>query len=100
MNDVEIITQTFLLVNGVIFFIFNNFFHFLFLISAIIQDFDTDVGNEYVIIGNDALLKCKIPSFVTDFVSIISWTYDYKGVSKEIPNKGNKIVARIVKYTI
>ena len=68
---------------------FQQFYFIFFIISAIIQDFDTDVGNEYVIIGNDALLKCKIPSFVTDFVSIISWTYDYKGVSKEIPNMGN-----------
>ena len=26
-----------------------------------------------MIVGNDALLKCKIPSFVSDFVSVISW---------------------------
>ena len=28
---------------------------------------------EYVIIGNEALMKCIIPSFVTDFVSVVSW---------------------------
>jgi hypothetical protein len=31
------------------------------------------VNNEYVIRGNSALLKCSIPSFVADFVSVVSW---------------------------
>ena len=31
------------------------------------------VEEEYVIVGNDAILKCKIPSFVADFVSVVSW---------------------------
>jgi len=26
-----------------------------------------------VIVGNDALLKCDIPSFVQDFISVDSW---------------------------
>jgi hypothetical protein len=28
----------------------------------------------YVILGNSALLKCEIPSFVADFVSVVSWS--------------------------
>lgn len=28
---------------------------------------------EYVIKGNTAILKCTIPSFVTDFVVVNSW---------------------------
>ena len=28
---------------------------------------------EDVILGNDALLKCKIQSFVSDFVRVVSW---------------------------
>ena len=31
------------------------------------------VEEEYVIVGNDAIMRCKIPSFVADFVSVVSW---------------------------
>ena len=31
-------------------------------------------SNVYVIIGNSALFKCEIPSFVTDFVSVVNWS--------------------------
>ncbi len=29
--------------------------------------------NEYVILGNDVVMACKIPSFVADFVSVVGW---------------------------
>ena len=45
----------------------------MFFFSAVFQLYETDVSREYVIIGNDAILKCKIPSFVSDFVTIDSW---------------------------
>ena len=35
--------------------------------------YTAEILNEYVIIGNDALLKCNIPSFVADFVSVVGW---------------------------
>ena len=41
-------------------------------ISAIVQPYETDVGAEYVLLGNDVIFKCKIPSFVDDFVTIIN----------------------------
>ena len=31
------------------------------------------MGLEYVILGNDATFKCKVPSYVSDFMSTISW---------------------------
>uniref|UniRef100_T1GRB3 Ig-like domain-containing protein n=1 Tax=Megaselia scalaris TaxID=36166 RepID=T1GRB3_MEGSC len=37
------------------------------------QYYITEAENEYVIKGNSAIVKCKIPSFVTDFVSIEAW---------------------------
>ena len=40
---------------------------------AVNQEFATEALNEYVIIGNSVLMKCKIPSFVADFVSVESW---------------------------
>lgn len=43
-----------------------------------IQSYETDVGKEYVILGNDAIMKCSIPSFVADFVSVTSW-FDSRG---------------------
>lgn len=40
------------------------------------QFYDTDVNKEYVIRGNAAILKCQVPSFVADFVSVVSWHTD------------------------
>ena len=37
------------------------------------QPYETDLLKAFVINGNDALLKCEIPSFVADFVSVDSW---------------------------
>ena len=41
--------------------------------SAVGQPFASDVSPEYAIAGNDAIFKCKLPSFVADFVSVVSW---------------------------
>ena len=43
------------------------------MIPAVIQIYDTAITKEFVIRGNDALVKCSIPSFVTDFVTVLSW---------------------------
>ena len=37
------------------------------------QSYQTGPIDEYVILGNDAIVKCTIPSFVADFVSVIGW---------------------------
>ncbi|KAF5275808.1 hypothetical protein FQA39_LY06668 [Lamprigera yunnana] len=44
--------------------------------AVVAQYYDTDVNKEYVIRGNAAILKCQIPSFVADFVSVVSWHTD------------------------
>jgi hypothetical protein len=50
---------------------------------VIYQDFKAHVDQEtYVILGNNALLKCDIPSFVTDLVDIFGW----------IDNQGNEFM--------
>lgn len=41
-----------------------------------IQNYLTEAENEYVIRGNTAVVKCKIPSFVADFVSVDAWIDD------------------------
>ena len=43
------------------------------LFLVVVQRYETDVAKEYVIRGNDALMKCSIPSFVADVVQIIAW---------------------------
>ncbi|XP_049833917.1 Down syndrome cell adhesion molecule-like protein Dscam2 isoform X6 [Schistocerca gregaria] len=46
-------------------------------VRAVVQQFyQTEVNNEYVIRGNSAVLKCSIPSFVADFVTVVSWQDD------------------------
>ena len=51
--------------------------------SVVGQTYTTQLLDEYVIIGNDALFKCTIPSYVTDFVSVVSW----------VDSEGNTILA-------
>jgi hypothetical protein len=31
------------------------------------------MDKEYVMKGNSAILKCSVPSFVSDFVSVVGW---------------------------
>ncbi len=40
------------------------------------QFYKAEILNEYVMLGNDALVKCNIPSFVGDFVSVDAWVSD------------------------
>lgn len=52
------------------------------LLSVASQDFRVYPASPvHVILGNDALIKCDIPSFVADFVSVTSW----------IDNEGNDL---------
>lgn len=47
-------------------------------LSVVAQNYDTDVNKEYVILGNSIILKCQVPSFVADFIEVISWHTDEK----------------------
>ena len=49
---------------------------FIQLYLAVNQEYSTKAEDEYVIQGNDVLVKCKIPSFVADFVSVVGWIDD------------------------
>ncbi|CAH0555685.1 unnamed protein product [Brassicogethes aeneus] len=44
--------------------------------AVVSQYYDTDVNKEYAIRGNAAILKCQVPSFVADFVTVVSWHTD------------------------
>ncbi|XP_050296010.1 cell adhesion molecule Dscam2 isoform X2 [Anthonomus grandis grandis] len=46
-------------------------------IKAVVkQKYDIQVSDEYVIAGNTAVLKCKIPTYVSDYVMVTSWVQD------------------------
>ena len=42
-------------------------------ISVTSQRYEINILPESIIVGNDAVFKCSIPSFVTDIVSVQSW---------------------------
>lgn len=46
------------------------------LLSVVHQFYKTRVIDEYVLNGNSAILKCLIPSFIADFISVTSWVSD------------------------
>ena len=37
------------------------------------QWYEIDILRESVILGSDAIFKCSIPSFVSDFVTVQAW---------------------------
>ena len=43
---------------------------------AVRQTYETEADNEYVILGNSAIMKCEIPSFVSDLIEVSSWQDD------------------------
>nr|CAH7736151.1 unnamed protein product [Callosobruchus chinensis] len=57
------------------------------------QYYVTEAENEYVIRGNSAVMKCKIPSFVADFVQVDSWIAEDGHVHKYHDN-ANYVVAQ------
>ena len=44
-----------------------------FFISVTTQRYEINILPESIIVGNDALFKCAIPSFVSDFVYVDAW---------------------------
>ena len=48
--------------------------------TAVNQEYSTSVPEEYVVTGNFALMKCSIPSFVADLITVVSWI-DSNGIT-------------------
>lgn len=46
------------------------------ILAVVAQAYAVNVMEEYVLRGNSAILKCHIPSFVSDFVYVSSWIAD------------------------
>lgn len=41
-----------------------------------IQYYDIDIPKEFAIRGNSAIMRCQVPSFVGDFIDVVSWQTD------------------------
>ena len=53
------------------------------------QPYRAAVPEESVILGNDVVIKCKIPSFVADFVSVVGWVDSEGSTFLASNNDGN-----------
>jgi len=52
------------------------------------QHYDTDINKEYVIRGNAAILKCVLPSYLSDYLEIVSWKVDDEEMNYSNTNYG------------
>lgn len=43
------------------------------IFAVVIQQYEAEADNEYVIRGNSAIMKCEIPSYVSDFIVVDMW---------------------------
>ncbi|CAH0767134.1 unnamed protein product [Bemisia tabaci] len=47
------------------------------LVRAVVeQNYDVQVHDAYVTVGNTAVLRCVVPTFVKDFLTVTSWVQD------------------------
>ena len=65
------------------YFVYYYYFYFSFPFLDVAQNYETRVSDEFVIIRNDALLKCSVPSYAVDFLILNGW----------VTNEGLEIVA-------
>ncbi|CAL1264756.1 unnamed protein product [Larinioides sclopetarius] len=57
--------------------------------GVIKQQFDPQVYDDFVVRGNTAVLRCNLPTFVKEYVSVDSWIRDDKQVLKRNDMKGS-----------
>lgn len=70
------------------------------LLPVVSQQYETEAENEYVIRGNSIAMKCKIPSFVSDFISVISWVDSNGNTFTHNNDYGNSTIVFCLKYFI
>lgn len=63
----------------------------LFLL-VVTQSYDTDVNKAYVIRGNSVVMKCETPSYVADFLTVISWHTDNGDIYYPGDNNGTYLI--------
>lgn len=56
--------------------------NYIFFYLVVQQKFIPQVYDDYVIRGNTAVLRCHLPSFVREYVTLDSWLKDEETVLK------------------
>lgn len=69
------ITQTIFkrLLCNICYFIEYSFVLICILHIVVTQPYNPEILTEYVIRGNSAILKCSIPSYIAEFVTVEAW---------------------------
>lgn len=55
------------------------------------QNFEIRVIDEFILLGNSVVVKCLLPSFVADFIQVISWLVIDNEESTEISSASKNI---------
>lgn len=62
------------------------------IISVVSQAYAVNLMEEYVLRGNAAIVKCHIPSFVSEYVTVVSWIVSEGEEEVEIkPDSNDKL---------
>ena len=51
------------------------------VLTVVSQDYYLEAGVKNVILGNSVILKCEVPSFVSDFVHVTAWVEETSAIS-------------------
>lgn len=51
----------------------NQYLYIIFIFQVVTQKYDVQVHDVYVISGNTAVLRCRVPIYVADYVLVTSW---------------------------
>ena len=74
MFTISYSVHAYMLIFHFCFLYFSYYFIFFTLTFVdVVQTYETRVGDEFVIIGNDALVKCSVPSYAADFMEVVGW---------------------------
>lgn len=66
-----------------------NFCIFFYLFVVVQQYYEVQVYDEFVIVDNTAVLKCNIPTFVKDYVTVAEWLKRDTRIIHSSPLGGN-----------
>lgn len=74
--------------------------YLIFIPSVANQNFEIRVIDEFILLGNSAIMKCLLPSFVADFVQVTSWLIIDDDESTEISVSHNNFGKTLVELLI
>ena len=66
---------------------------FLYDYVAVHQKYEIEADNEYVILGNSAIMKCEIPSFVSDLIEVVTWQDDSGNIYPAYDDSSGKFLS-------